>query len=81
LLFAGLLALQGETRIWFQYHDAIVENFGFAYKLQGRGWVYLIIGLYGIGYRYEENVIAGAVWGSAFMGMLWVGLSLQYTRV
>merc|ERR1719487_3153121 len=84
LLFGGLLCFQGETRLFCQYHDIIAENFGYVLKLQGRGWVYILAGLYCLGFRQYDFGDAGlgaptqtrGVWHSTMFGLLWYSATL-----
>mmetsp|Transcript_94127 Transcript_94127/g.172514 ORF Transcript_94127/g.172514 Transcript_94127/m.172514 type:complete len:160 (-) Transcript_94127:11-490(-) len=73
LMFVGLVCLQGETRLFTNYHEVVVENFGFALKHSGRGMVYLLAGLYCIGARYAlvQEESASQVEHSSFFGFLW----------
>jgi hypothetical protein len=75
---AGLLSAQGEARLFPQWHEAVQENFGFIYKLQGRGWVYLLVGTYLWGFRAVEvhMCITTGIWCSSFIGVLWLVASL-----
>merc|ERR1719478_1763576 len=69
----GMLAAQGEARLFPQWHEAVQENFGFIYKLQGRGWVYLLVGSYLFGFRAVEVAACATVgvWCSGVIGFLW----------
>merc|ERR1712232_415199 len=51
LLIGGLVCLQGETRLFYTYSEAVRENFGFALKPLGRSSAYFLAGLYCIGAR------------------------------
>ena len=68
-----MLAAQGEARLFPQWHEAVQENFGFIYKLQGRGWVYLLVGSYLFGFGAVEVAACGAfgIWCSGIVGFLW----------
>ena len=57
----GVLAAQGEARLFPQWHEVVQENFGFIYKLQGRGWVYLLVGSYLFGFRAVEVAACATV--------------------
>eukprot|EP00929_Paragymnodinium_shiwhaense_P043077 TRINITY_DN22198_c0_g1_i1.p1 TRINITY_DN22198_c0_g1~~TRINITY_DN22198_c0_g1_i1.p1 ORF type:complete len:159 (+),score=25.81 TRINITY_DN22198_c0_g1_i1:81-557(+) len=73
LLVGGFICLQGETRLFYTYSEAIRENFGFALKPLGRSSAYFLAGLYCIGARGElvaEQELEHKGPSSAF-GFLW----------
>mmetsp|Transcript_91047 Transcript_91047/g.292101 ORF Transcript_91047/g.292101 Transcript_91047/m.292101 type:complete len:162 (-) Transcript_91047:52-537(-) len=78
LLVCGLCCLQGETRIFYNYHRAVEENFGFALKPLGRGCAYLLGGLYCFGLRATLTAEAARKGGSSssFFGLLWYSCCL-----
>mmetsp|Transcript_26775 Transcript_26775/g.49200 ORF Transcript_26775/g.49200 Transcript_26775/m.49200 type:complete len:161 (-) Transcript_26775:47-529(-) len=84
LLLGGLLCLQGETRLFYQYHLAVTENFGFALKPIGRGVVYTLSGLYCIGARSlineERLILTGFLWYTSCCLQLLGGLASVWTH-
>jgi hypothetical protein len=74
----GVLSAQGEARLFPQWHEVVQENFGFIYKLQGRGWVYLLAGCYLFGFRAVEVAACGAfgIWCSGIVGFMWTMASV-----
>mmetsp|Transcript_19996 Transcript_19996/g.59838 ORF Transcript_19996/g.59838 Transcript_19996/m.59838 type:complete len:162 (-) Transcript_19996:74-559(-) len=80
LLVGGLACLQGETRLFYNYHEVVQDNFGFALKPLGRGGAYLLAGLYCAGARAaavgEEAAAAGSGGRSSFFGLLWYACCL-----
>eukprot|EP00933_Yihiella_yeosuensis_P067538 TRINITY_DN72420_c0_g1_i1.p1 TRINITY_DN72420_c0_g1~~TRINITY_DN72420_c0_g1_i1.p1 ORF type:complete len:170 (+),score=23.08 TRINITY_DN72420_c0_g1_i1:61-570(+) len=60
LLLSGLVCLQGETRLFYTYHEVVLDNFGFALKTLGRGATYLLAGLYCTGSRIATTAAAEA---------------------
>jgi len=78
LLLGGFLCLQGETRLFYNHHEVIQENCGFALKPIGRGATYLVSGLYCFGARSAflvESTADGTGHSSAF-GLLWYACCL-----
>mmetsp|Transcript_17015 Transcript_17015/g.34783 ORF Transcript_17015/g.34783 Transcript_17015/m.34783 type:complete len:158 (-) Transcript_17015:227-700(-) len=75
LLMGGLVCLQGETRLFYSYHEVVQENFGFALKPLGRGSAYLLAGLYCSGARAASSVEASEGRSPAF-GLLWYACCL-----